>query len=385
MTQSIGIVGTGLSGLTAALALGTDRAITLIGETPTAAKDERTTAVLSPGIDFLKELKLWPACAAQAVPLMTMELIDGNDSFVYDASETQRNEFGFNVPNAVLRQTLLQAIARNRNITWIKENVANAIRKNTTWQLTTTGKKKIDLDVVVAADGRNSFLRQAAAIDIETRDENQVALVAVVEASKAHHYTSVEWYRAGGPLTFVPMDGKKLAIVWCEDQDTAAVKKNQPLSTLSKELTAITAQRYGTLTFLTKPQAWPIAPMKAECLVKDNIVLIGEAAHVLPPIGAQGFNTSLHDIKALQQIWTKAETLGLPLTDKTMLQQYERTRSKDVTLRYYGMTKLNDLIRTQNPALAFLRGTGLRSLRRLSPLRKKIMAFGLGTPHEDAA
>lgn len=390
MTTQVTLIGTGLSGLTAALGLANiGLSVTLIGEMPATQDDERTTAILSPGIEYLKKLNLWSACSAQAVPLMTMELIDRDNSFVYDASETNLNEFGFNVSNALLRQTLIKAISKNKNITWLKENVSKATRKNNKWELTLASGKKINAALIIAADGRNSLMRQAAEIATEMRSEDQTALVMILNAEKPHHYTSVEWYRTGGPLTLVPMEGKKLAIVWCEQDDIAQAKKKLSLDALSQELTEITEKRFGQLTVTSKPQTWPIRPMKAERLVKDNIVLIGEAAHVLPPIGAQGFNTSVQDIMVLTSCLQQAQKLGLSVTDSAFLHRYETTRLKDMGMRYHSMTRLNDLIRSTHPAFVFLRGAGLRSLNRFSLLKKHIMTFGLGAasrhPSEDQA
>ncbi len=376
--SDITIVGTGLAGLTAALALATDHIVTLIGPMPNTKQDERTTAILSPGIAFLDGLGVWMSCAARATPLRTMQLIDGDKHFVFDASETAFDEFGFNVPNATLRQSLSGLIAKHRNITWIKESVTQATRAKNRWQLTTASRKKITADLVIAADGRNSLMRKAAEIEIDERDENQTALVAVLTTSQAHHDTSVEWYRPGGPFTLVPMAGKKMALVWCEDDDTAQMKTQQSLGALSREITDITAKRFGTLTFTAQPQTWPIKPMKAKTLIKDDVVLIGEAAHTLPPIGAQGLNTSLHDIAVLQDCLRNAKLLGLDITDRAGLRPYEQARLSDVNRRYHAMTGLNDLIRTQHPALQFLRGAGLRALNRFAPLKKQIMQFGLG-------
>lgn len=377
MAERIGVVGTGLSGLLLSCHLAENGfAVDLIGPDIKAQDDKRTTAILQPGIALLKDLGLWLDCAHDATPLSIMELVDGNKQHIFRATEVNHAEFGFNISNAALKSALLKKIKSHSSIAWHKDLLQSAKRTTQGWSLHTKAKK-INVQLLIGADGRNSVVRQAAEIAIDEKDEDQTALVTVVKAAIPHRNTSVEWYRAGGPLTLVPMPDNHLAVVWCETSGTAQQLMSQPLTTLGRSLADATNKRFGALTLLQPPQAWPIRPMKAQRMIALEIALIGEAAHSLSPIGAQGLNTSVQDLLALCDVLTTGRDLGLSVADHTMLSRYQRKRLNDITARYHGSNALNDMIRAQSLALRMIRNLSLK-LVDLQPMRQAAMRFGMG-------
>jgi 2-octaprenyl-6-methoxyphenol hydroxylase len=373
----IGIVGTGLSGLLAAVSLGQQEfPITLIGP-DTATDDGRTTAIMDSGIEFLKELDVWQECAAQATPLVTMELIDDRHHHIFQARDIGLNEFGFNVSNTLLKKKLTGKIRQMKNIIWHKGLLTKAGETPTGWILS-SDKKTFEVSLVVGADGRNSKTREAAGLTIDQRASTQMALVAILQTEKNHHFSSVEWYRPGGPFTLVPMNGKEMALVWCDDETILKQKIKMTSAELGREMTQITQQRLGKLTITNTPQIWPVQPMKARRMTGDHLVLIGEAAHILPPIGAQGFNTSIQDIIELTAALKKAQRLGLAIYDAAILSGYERKRLPAITARYFGTNSLNDLIRAQHPAVKFARRASMKLIDMIPAIKAGLMRAGLG-------
>jgi 2-octaprenyl-6-methoxyphenol hydroxylase len=221
----ISIVGTGLAGLTMAYALAKDDfAVTLIGLPPVSQKnddrtDDRTTAILQPNCDYLTALGLWSDLSATATPLIMMELIDGNNQVSFDASELNLDQFGYNIDNAALKKSLIQKIGQTKNITWYKTELESAFLQAHGWRLELKNGKTHSTSLLIGADGRNSTVRHALGISYDEKPEQQAALVTMLTIEKPHHYTSVEWYRSGGPLTLVPCQGKKMAVVWCDQED----------------------------------------------------------------------------------------------------------------------------------------------------------------------
>ncbi len=377
MKQRIALIGTGLSGLTMAAALahhGFD--IALVGPDLAASSDARSTAILAPNVDFLESigLRLFDA----ATPLRRMELIDGGEIFSFDCSEMDLPEFGFNVANDTLKASLLKAVLKNRRIAWRKTSLQSAKRTPDGWTLKLADKTILDTQLLIGADGRHSAVRAASAIACDTQDRNQAALVVTLKAEKPHRNVTVERYRSGGPFTLVPHTQNRLALVWCDDTDLLAEKIKLPPKALAAEITAISENRFGTLHCEGAAQLWPLRPMKAEKLVAPHTALIGEAAHVLPPIGAQGFNAGLSDIAALTRALSKGRSLGLPVHDFALLEEYERARRADIAARYHGITRLNDLIRAESSAAQKIRRLALRGATKIAPVKKILMRLGMG-------
>lgn len=375
----IHVIGTGLSGMSMAAALahhGFD--VTLIGPKPSDTPDDRTTAILQPNIDFLDSLGLWAPLAATATPLIRLELHDTARTSFFESSEMDLDQFGFNIVNTQLKEALQARLLGNPAIHWQQTNVETMTRSTKGWTLQLANKKKIQAQLVIAADGRTSKTREAAGIACDEKPEQQAALVTTLACEKPHHYTSAEWYREGGPFTLVPCRNKQLALVWCDKEQIIDAQLKADTDKLSAALTDMTEMRFGALRVTGASQKWPIRPLKAQKLVAPHLALIGEAAHVLPPIGAQGFNTSLLDIKSLLHQLLKGRKLGLAVSDPALLNAYAHQRASDIALRYHGITRLNDLIRAQHPASAFVRRIALNALDRVTPLRRQIMRFAMG-------
>lgn len=384
--DSIAVVGPGLTGLVLAAALlQQGEHVTLIGPKPKANDDKRTTAVLQPGIHMLERLGFWQDGAMAATPLSHLELVDGDFTLSFDAGEMGQAAFGYNIPNAALRQKLLDFLGQQKNLVWQESTLKNMARTKTGWLLSFVDKTQTAFSLVLGCDGRDSIVRDAAGFTITEKIEQQSALVTIVRAAQQHHNTSVEWYQKGGPLTLVPMPDNCFAVVWCDRPDIVQQRLQHDLPTLGTELTQLTQKRFGKLQWLQAPQAWKIRPFHAQHLVTEHVALLGEAAHVLPPIGAQGFNNSLHDIDALCHALQQARILGLPCHDHAILRRYESARLQPVRARYHATNKLNDLIRAQHPALRFMRRTGLRALQFDSALRRAVMGWSMGQTDKEKA
>lgn len=375
----ITVIGTGLAGLTmTASLLYRGFKVTCIGP-QLNHKDDRTTAILQPNIDFLNSIGLWDQVAGTATPLITLEINEGKQHSVFDASEMRLDQFGFNIRNQALRDAVASHLKKyKKNLEWYDTTVKQALPTATGWQLDLGNNQLQEASFVIAADGRDSVMRESAAIDITQRNDNQTALVGFLSSQKPHHYTSVEWYTRGGPLTLVPCQSNRFALVWCDNSDTHQIRLEQPLSALADELTHLTDKRFGYLEPVDRLQPWILRPMQAKQLVKPHLALIGEAAHVLPPIGAQGFNTSLYDIQTLLDQMTKARSLGLPIHDMVHLKRYETIRQNDIAMRYHGITRFNDMVRLDGVFGKTLRSTMISTLNHIKPLRHLVMKTAMG-------
>ena len=376
--NAITVIGTGLSGLVQAWALlQYGFPVTLIGVLPKQEKDERTTAILMPGIDYLQQLGLWDDVQPSATPLVTMELNDRDVRTVFDAAEINQDAFGYNIRNAALKDALVRKLQNNPDLTWHPEFAASLQKTAHSWTITLASGHIIHSDFVIGAEGRNSPTRLEAGIAIDETEIDQTALVTVLEIETPHRNTSVEWYFQGGPLTLVPMQHNRLAVVWCNDTVTQQERLQQDHDTLNAELTELTDGRFGALRITEALQAWKVAPMRAQKLVAGNCAIIGEAAHILPPIGAQGFNISLHDIMTLTGLLKRIRSAGLEPAHNPVLHRYESIRMPEIAMRYRSVNALNHLLRSPSSVMHGIRRFALRGISRSSFLKTHLMQAGM--------
>lgn len=385
--HDIVIVGDGLTGLTMALALARENMpCALVGPTLQAAQkknraDGRTTAIMQDGIDFLDGLGVWSALKKEAAPLKHMRLISGERDILFPSTTINLPQFGFNIPNAVLKDVLLQAVKKNKAIATIHglaEQIAFPDKEARPFATIACAGQTVEASLVIAADGADSKARQAAGIGQVMTDSNQAALVCLVQAERPHDWTSTEWYHSGGPFTLVPTaDPNIMAVVYCDTPEIIAHAVQSDRNDLSDLFMQLSNNYFGDLVVASAVQSWPIRPMRAKTLVAPHLALIGEAAHVMPPLAAQGFNTSLRDIQALQKTLQRAASLGLDKAAPIHLQPYADQRALDITLRGTAVNGLNALIRRDDAWGRRVHAFGFAALEKILPLKTALMRVAL--------
>jgi len=209
-------------------------------------------------------------------------------------------------------------------------------------RVTLTDGTRITANLVIGADGRHSAVRQAAGIGVKTKRYGQKAVTFAVTHNAPHDNVSTEIHRTGGPFTLVPLpdhDGKPCsAVVWMEDGVEAVRLAELAKDDFESEAAARSANTYGPLTLVSRRMVWPIISQIADRMIGERTALVAEAAHVLPPIGAQGLNMSLTDLSNLLDL---AQASPNTLGDVDMLRDYQRRRHSDVVMRHTGIDLLD--------------------------------------------
>jgi 2-octaprenyl-6-methoxyphenol hydroxylase len=388
------ISGGGVAGLTAATAFGSAGfRVIIVDPTPPVTSeaaegaDLRTTAFLQPSIPVLQAAGLWDRLAPHAAPLWTMRIIDAGGErpeprLVKDfrAQEISDQPFGQNLPNWLLRREMVARLAELPNVSFRPGTATTALfTRETEARVTLSDGPKVIARRAIAADGRDSTLRDAAGIGVKTWRYGQKALAFAVSHPLPHENVSTEIHRSGGPFTLVPLpdrDGSPAsAVVWMERGDEIARLSALPLDAFNAEMTARSAGVLGPLTRITRLTTWPIISQIAQRMAGQRLALMAEAAHVMPPIGAQGLNMSLADLKALLDL---ALATPADLGSATMLDAYHRRRHFEVEARITGIDLLNRASMLGEPVLRDLRAQGLNALYSLAPVRKTLMKAGLG-------
>ena len=388
------ISGGGVAGLTAAAAFGSagfnvicvDPEPPITSATATGA-DLRSTAFLQPSVEVLEAAGLWHKLSPHAAPLQIMRIIDAGGEANeprrikdFNASDVSDQPFGYNLPNWLLRREMVARLAELPNVDF-RPGVAtkSILTRQTEARVTLTDGTNISARLLIGADGRNSFVRQALGISVKTWRYGQKALTFAVTHPIPHDNISTEIHRSGGPFTLVPLpdrDGMPAsAVVWMtegpEIQRLAALDATE----FEAAINARSCHILGPLTLASPRMVWPIISQMAAALTGERTALMAEAAHVMPPIGAQGLNMSLTDISTLL---TLANATPGKLGDAEMLQAYERARHRDIQTRVIGIDALNRASMLGAPALRDLRGAALNALYAVTPLRKALMRTGLG-------
>lgn len=388
------VSGGGIAGLAAAIGFGqAGFSVQCIDPTPpiTTRDDDgadlRTTAFLQPSQKLLSEIGLWERFAPFAAPLQVMRIVDAGGATPtprvvkeFDASEISQAPFGWNLPNWLLRREMLAHLEKMDTVD-LQIGVSSKTLFTRT-DVATVGLsdgRQTRCKLVIAADGRGSAMRAASGISVRTTRYGQKALAFAVTHKIPHENVSTEVHRTGGPFTLVPLpdhNGQPCsAVVWLEQSAKAQALLQMDIETFETEMTRRSAGLFGPLSLASRRTIWPIISQFAAQMYGERVALVAEAAHVVPPIGAQGLNMSLGDIGTLLKLATEnPEDLG----SAEMLSAYHAERHSEVSLRVRGIDLLNRASMVKMPILRNARAMGLNALYSMAPVRKTLMQMGLG-------
>jgi 2-octaprenyl-6-methoxyphenol hydroxylase len=373
--QAIAVVGNGPVGLAAAVFLdGLGFAVTLVGPEERRA-DHRTSALLGGSVDFLERIGVWQEIATLGAPLRTLRIVDATGRLIrapevtFDASEIGRDAFGYNIPNAVLMRVLSAAV-ENAGIARSRALLTNLLPDDESVHLKLSDGDDLVARLVVAADGRRSPSRQAAGVPVRQWTYDQAALVVNLAHSLPHDDVSTEFHTPDGPFTLVPLPGRRSSLVWVGRPDDIEARAKLSDADLAGAIEQHSSAILGTVAIDGDRQVFPLSGMMAESLAARRVLLAGEAAHVFPPIGAQGLNLGYRDVAALGHILTSPDADPGSLAN---LAQYRRLRSADVLLRSAGVNMVNRTLLSGFLPTQSLRGLGLFFLDSVPPLRRTLM------------
>lgn len=393
-TTDILISGGGVAGLTAAAAFGSAgfRVICVDPEPPVtrmedAGADLRTTAFLQPSIPVLQAAGLWDRLDPHAAPLQVMRIIDAGGEHPdprivkdFDAADISDQPFGWNLPNWLLRREMVARLSDLPHVSFRPGLATTRLLTRESEALATLSDgTRIAARMVIAADGRNSTIRDSLGIPVKTTRYGQKALAFAVSHPIPHRNVSTEIHRSGGPFTLVPLpdrDGMPCsAIVWMETGPNVERLVNLPVPDFEAEMNTRSCHILGPLTLLSRRSVWPIISQIADRMAGERTALMAEAAHVVPPIGAQGLNMSLADLRVLLDL---AQDNRADIGNAQMLDTYHRKRHLEVQARVTGIDALNRASMMGAQGLRDLRATALNALYSVAPIRKTLMRAGLG-------
>ncbi|HAM76595.1 MAG TPA: 2-octaprenyl-6-methoxyphenyl hydroxylase, partial [Alcanivorax sp.] len=236
----------------------------------------------------------------------------------------------------------------------------------------------LEAPLIVGCDGKFSGLRAQAGVRTTDYAYNQKAVVLTVEHEHSHEGVAYECFMPTGPFAILPLPGNRSSLVWCERPKAADALKDMDDAGFQEALEA----RFGDFLGWVKPVSprwtYPLTLKFAERFTDDRLALVGDAAHVIHPLAGQGINLGLLDAAVLAEELGRARAAGLPVTHATILARYERRRRADNLLMQNAMRGFKLLFERPEPAVRWLRNTGLGLVNRLAPARHAFMHRALG-------
>lgn len=384
------ISGAGLAGKIAAYAFGKKGHSVALIEARKKNNDKnfydfRSTAFLAPSCRFFKALGLWDVLVDKATPLRAMRVIEKNQAravnykhYDFAAHEIGETEFGWNIGNQILHNILDEKLNALETVDiHFSTQTKTAFARQSEIYVCLSDKTRYKARLLIGADGRLSQVRDFADISVSTFYHGQKALAFHVTHPLAHDNISTEIYESGGPFTLVPMPDfegmASSAVIWMGQARHISRLAGLKTDAFNEAITARSCEILGKLSLIEQRRmVWSIVTQLAAHPTGQRIALIGEALHIVPPIGAQGLNMTIGDIRAL------LEYVGDDIGGKAHLAAYSSARKRRVTMRSMAIWGLDIASYLDGRGLGALRGVGLGLLDRVPLLRRKIMKFGMG-------
>lgn len=361
---------------TACVAPGVD----LLSAPRTPQPVRRTVALMQPAIRLLETLGVWPGqLQRECAKLDLLKIVDDTlaaftaPTVTFASSELGDVPFGWNIPLDLLVHELAQAA----KVTFVDASVSGYQVRADKAELTLDTRDVLTSAVVVAADGRQSVLRRDAGIPVNEWRYDQTALALSFSHSSSHHGMSVEYHKTSGPFTTVPLPGKRSSLVWMVRPEEVASIRALSEDQLAARLQLEMHGDLGLVEDVTSPVAIPMTGMAARKFAANRVMLVGEAAHVVPPIGAQGLNMSLRDAAFAAQAIADAFRLDEDPGSAALCAAYDTGRRADVLPRQAAVDTMNRSLISEFFPLHLGRAIGMTALQRIPPLKRRAMLEGM--------
>ncbi len=374
------VAGAGPVGSIAAIALAREGfSVALVGPQP-KGDDRRTTALMMPALDYLEELGLPPFSPEETAPLEVMRIVDATQRLVrsvpvtFRAAEIGAGRFGVNIPNSVLLRVLKEAVEAEPRIVRVDAMVAEWRLGDDRARAVLPEGKVLSACLAVAADGRMSPAREAAGISVAKRDYPQSALVLNFAHSRPHGFVSTEFHTETGPCTQVPLPGDRSSLVWLVSPQMAVELAALGDAELSARIEDRMQSILGKVEVEPGRQIYPMSALLPSTMAANRVALVGEAAHVFPPIGAQGMNLGIRDVADLVDVaLSHRDDPG----SERALSAYRSARRLDVLARQTAVNSLNMALLSDLLPAQIARSAGLGLMASIPPLRGFVMREGM--------
>ena len=378
------IVGGGLAGASLAAALqGTRYRIALVEARPPAVVegwDPRVYAISPACAEFLRESGIWQHLdSGRIAPVHAMSIRgDAGGVLEFSSYDSGLSELAWIVESGRMQRELWETVKRQHNVTMLVGDVPEAMAVDReSVSLALPGRKSIYGRLVVGADGVNSWVRKQAGIDAEISPYGERGVVANFRCGADHRGRAFQWFRDEGILALLPLPGRMVSMVWsCADGFADSLLALDGAA-LCRRVADAAGGVLGTLDLVTPAQAFPLRFMRVSSVVKERVVLVGDAAHAIHPLSGHGINLGFQDARALAAVLRELPAWRDP-GEIAVLRGYARARAEEPFLVQYATHGLNRLFGSRNPLLAAVRNAGLNLTDRLPVVRNALVRYAVG-------
>jgi ubiquinone biosynthesis UbiH/UbiF/VisC/COQ6 family hydroxylase len=380
----VAIVGGGLAGLALATALrGTQLSVAVVeGHAPTRPDgwDARIYAVSPGNARFLESTGIWQHLdRSRMTAIEAMEIFgDAGGHMNFSAYDSGIEELAWIIESSALQHELRETARRQGNVTLYCPARPQALALDPAQAvLTLDNGHLLSAQLVVAADGADSWTRSAAGIEVKFDSYGQLGVVANFACERSHRNTAFQWFREDGVLAWLPLPGNLMSMVWSTPEATAQELLALPIGAFCDRVAAAGGEQLGKLELVTPPAGFPLRLMRAPRTVAPRLALIGDAAHTIHPLSGHGINLGFQDARVLAEVLA-AKPAHIGCGDVRWLRRYEWARKEEVVALQFATDGLHRLFGAGNAPLAALRNAGLNLVQHLPVVRDALARYAIG-------
>lgn len=378
------IVGGGLAGASLALALRDTRLrIALVENQPPSRPegwDSRIYAISPANIDFLNSIGAWRHLdASRIAPIRSMEIVgDGGGKLGFSAYETGVPELGCILESSLMACEFWESAKRQGNLSLFCPARPEAIEfRHDAAVLRLADGMVLAAPLLVAADGRDSWVRESAGLSAVNTPYGEKGVVANFVTEKPHRNCAYQWFRDDGVLAYLPLPGNRISIVWSAPDALADDLCSLDPECFSDRVGEAGAWALGRLQLLAPAAAFPLRLMRVPQTVAPRLALVGDAAHGIHPLSGHGINLGFQDVSVLASQLSAAQPWQ-DIGDLRFLQRYQRARREETVLMQSATDGLRRLFRESSPGLRSLRNLGLNLTDGLPFIKNALVRYALG-------